>query len=81
MGFEPTTFCMASRRRVGWERPKCLHFPGFAASAVPPAFEELRPITVDLDTEWTPSAVATASPSGALRRNVRSDQVPVRTRS
>jgi hypothetical protein len=51
VGFEPTTFCMASSCVLGSTPRNPLPFRGFAAIGLVSAFQELRPIAVGLDTK------------------------------
>ena len=60
MGFEPMTFCTASTCFVGWVRATCLHFGVSAVLRLGPAFQELRPIRVDLDRMDTESDGSTS---------------------
>jgi hypothetical protein len=67
-GFEPSTFCMASRCPGSSKRPNSLHFRGSASCRPASAFHELRPIAVGLDTEWTPKRRRWALSGRADRR-------------
>jgi hypothetical protein len=52
MGFEPSTFCMASRAYGDALLPNCLQMSRLRRARAVTAVRELTPIHGDLGTEW-----------------------------
>jgi hypothetical protein len=63
MGFEPTTFCMASSYSPHALGLKCLQIVGFRSQTPARRFNKCARNTGGLDTEGTPSARGPASGS------------------